>query len=191
VNGHALDSLGDHGGAERAVRRAIAIALKAYGPDHAKVIDAKRTLAMIQISRQSWQDAEATLLGAIVSQHKLGELTPLDSLELALAHVYVNMERFAAARAATDRAKPIIFTQGENSYMVAKWHEARARVEHGAGNHDRAKAELRIAHAMLTKLKGAEHLETQIVERFLREKHYLPMRASSPALNVFMQESSG
>jgi len=159
----ALVDVGELDTAERTALRSRAIATKAYGPEHQKTIETMRMLARVQVARENWKDAEITLLAAIKSLRKLGAYSPLDSLELELANLYVNTDRYADARAAVERAKPIALQQGEDSYMAAKFHEARGRVERAAGNTALGQTELKIAYAMLLKLRGPEHAETKLV----------------------------
>src|SRR6185295_17002923 len=120
--------------AEADAQRAVTVAQKGFGPEHAKVVEAIAALGHVQTLRADWKGAKVTYTEAQRIQRKIGNLPPLDTIEIQLAKLAVREKKFAEARAAMERARPIAQAQGEDSYAMAKVYEYTGRIDHAAGN---------------------------------------------------------
>jgi tetratricopeptide (TPR) repeat protein len=156
----ALSELGELDAAEQDARRALEIARKAFGPEHAKVVETSIAMGQLQNARANWKAAAAAFTEGQRIQRKIGNVPPLDQLELELAKLAIRDKRFADARASVERARPIAATQGETSYWAGKVHEISGRIAHAEGRRDEARGHWERALAIIEARRGPEHPET-------------------------------
>lgn len=146
--------------AETHLARSHELALKKYGPAHAKTLETLREQAKLLIARKRWADAETLVTTVLAGQHELGPTPEVPYLELQLAEVYLHTQRLADARAAVKRAQESV---GDEQYILAKSHEMLGRIELAAGKRAAAVTALGEALTMLTARRGPEHPETRAV----------------------------